>query len=81
MLTFVNFYYFLLTFVNFWPGKTFPVGWVVGGWVRNTENKAQLRLAVAGALPELGNIGVQLNHYRKKSCFPALKVHTNHEQK
>ena len=30
-------------------------GWV-GGWVRNTENKAQLRLAVAGALPELGNI-------------------------
>ena len=48
-------------------GKTFPVGWVgwlrrlCGGlvaeamwWVRNTENKAQLRLAVAGALPELG---------------------------
>ena len=27
----------------------------VGGWVRNTENKAQLRPAVAGALPELGN--------------------------
>ena len=28
---------------------------VVGGWVRNTEYKAQLRPAVAGALPELGN--------------------------
>ena len=24
-------------------------------WVRNTENKAQLRLPLAGALPELGN--------------------------
>ena len=33
------------------------VTWVVGGWwVRNTENKAQLRPAVPGALPELGNI-------------------------
>ena len=28
---------------------------MVGGWVRKTENKAQLRPAVAGALPELGN--------------------------
>ena len=27
----------------------------MGGWVRNTENKAQLRPAVAGALPEFGN--------------------------
>ena len=26
-----------------------------GWWVRNTANKAQLRPAVAGALPELGN--------------------------
>ena len=25
-----------------------------GWWVRNTENKAQLRPAVVGALPELG---------------------------
>ena len=25
-----------------------------GGWVRNAENKAQLRPAGAGALPELG---------------------------
>ena len=32
-------------------------GYVVGGWVvRNTGNKTQLRLAGAGALPELGNI-------------------------
>ena len=30
-------------------------GWVGGGWVRNTENKAQLRPALAGALPKLGN--------------------------
>ena len=30
-------------------------GWV-GGWVRNTGNKAQLRPAGAGALPELGKI-------------------------
>ena len=38
--------------------KTFPVGWVGGGWVvRNAGNKAQLRPAGAGALPELGNIG------------------------
>ena len=29
---------------------------MVGGWVRNTGNKTQLRLAGAGALPELGNI-------------------------
>ena len=28
----------------------------MGGWVRNTENKATLRPALAGALPELGNI-------------------------
>ena len=35
---------------------TFPVRWVVGGWVRNIENKAQLRPAGAGTLPELGNI-------------------------
>ena len=34
--------------------KDFP-GRVGGGWVRNTENKAQLRPALAGALPELGN--------------------------
>ena len=27
---------------------------VVGGWVRNTEYKAQLRPAGAGAFPELG---------------------------
>ena len=27
----------------------------MGGWVRNTENKAQLRPARAGALSELGN--------------------------
>ena len=33
--------------------KDFP-GRVGGGWVRNTENKAQLRPALAGALPELG---------------------------
>ena len=25
----------------------------MGGWVRNTENKAQLMPAIAGALPEL----------------------------
>ena len=31
--------------------KNFPVGWVV----RNTGNKAQLRPAGAGSLPELGN--------------------------
>ena len=30
-------------------------GGCVGGWVRNTENKAQLRPAVVRALPELGN--------------------------
>ena len=35
--------------------KDFP-GWVGGWWVRNTENKAQLRPALAGALPELGNM-------------------------
>ena len=36
--------------------KDFPGrgGGGVGGWVRNTENKAQLRPALAGALPELG---------------------------
>ena len=28
---------------------------MVGWWVRNTGNKAQLRPALAGALPELGN--------------------------
>ena len=33
--------------------KDFP-GRVGGWWVRNTENKAQLRPAGAGALPELG---------------------------
>ena len=35
------------------------VGWLrrlCGGWVRNAGNKAQLRPAGAGALPELGNI-------------------------
>ena len=34
------------------------VGWLrrlCGGWVRNAGNKTQLRLAGAGALPELGN--------------------------
>ena len=36
------------------PGRV-GGGWV-GGWVRNTENKAQIRPAGAGALPELGNI-------------------------
>ena len=56
----------MLKFVKFWPGKTFPVGWVGGGWVgggrvRNTKNKAQLRPAVAGALPELGKSFVQVS--------------------
>ena len=37
--------------------KDFP-GRVVGGWVRNNENKAQLRPALAGALPELGNLRI-----------------------
>ena len=31
-------------------GKTFSVG-----WVRNSENKAQLRPSAARVLPELGN--------------------------
>ena len=50
--------------------KTIPVrwvgGWVVcgGWWVRNTGNKAQLRPAGAGALPELGN-----------KAFPSLKLY------
>ena len=34
-------------------------GWV-GGWVRNTGNKAQLRPAGAGALPELGKNGKKI---------------------
>ena len=29
---------------------------LLGGWVRNNENKAQLRPAAAGALPKLGNM-------------------------
>ena len=48
MLNFVNF-----TLANM-SWKDFPGRVVVGGWVRNTENKAQLRPAVAGALHELG---------------------------
>ena len=39
--------------------KTFPDGRVVDGWVRNIENKAQLKPAGAGTLPELGNINAQ----------------------
>ena len=38
-----------------WVGGGWWVGGLVGGWVRNTGNKAQLRPAGAGALPELGN--------------------------
>ena len=41
-------------------------GWWVGGWVRNTGNKAQLRPALAGALPELG-----------KSCHKSSQVVTS----
>ena len=46
-------------------------GWVVGGWVvRNTGNKAQLRLAEAGALPELGKISAsrifRVHNFRQK---------------
>ena len=44
--------------------KTFPVGWVV----RNTENKAQLRPAVAGALTELGK-----NWYHKQRGLENVK--------
>ena len=43
-------------------------GWV-GGWVRNTGNKAQLRPAGAGALPELGkieNLELKLNTLEEK---------------
>ena len=48
----------------------------MGGWVRNTGNKAQLRPAGTGALPELGN-----NYQGQEDYIPALSCkiggHTN----
>ena len=44
--------------------------WVGGGWwVRNTRNKAQLRPAGAGALPELGNMDAPTPLIKKLKCW------------
>ena len=65
------------------------VGWLrrlCGGWVRNAGNKAQLRPAGAGALPELGkNLTLQnkikYGEQKKRKIMRRTKLEKNKQQK